>query len=102
MEAMIRGYREYKNIWMNPVIEEQLSCKWEIGNAHDTHAVAICKTIDGELKTVEDVPRRFFDLFNFCKRWLNPMHCHRESSILLRFAAGRVGNPLYFGVYITR
>ena len=58
MEAMIRGYHEYKNIWMNPVIEEQLSYEREIGNAHDTHAVAIRKTIDGEIKTVGHVPRR--------------------------------------------
>ena len=43
---------------MIPVIEEQLSCEREIGNAHDTHAVAIRKIIDGELKSVGHVPRR--------------------------------------------
>ena len=40
VEAMIRGY-QYKIVWLNPVIEEELSCKREIGNAHDTHAVAV-------------------------------------------------------------
>lgn len=58
IESMIRGYHEYQSIWLNPVMEEELSCEWEIGNAHDTHAVAIRKTINGEIKTVGHVPRR--------------------------------------------
>ena len=55
MESMIRGY-QYKNTWLSPVIEEellsQLSCKREIGNAYDTHAVAVCNIIYGDIKTV--------------------------------------------------
>ena len=57
VEAVIRGYHECKSIWLDPVMEEELSCEREIGNAHDTHAVAIRKTIDGEVKTVRHVPR---------------------------------------------
>ena len=57
IEAVIRGYHLYKSIWLNPVMEEELSCEREIGNAKDTHAVAICKTIDGEVKTVGHVTR---------------------------------------------
>ena len=53
VEAMIRGYHEYKIIWLNPVIEEELSCKREIGNAHDTHAVAVCNIIDGDVKLLD-------------------------------------------------
>ena len=47
VEAMIRGY-QYKSAWLtlNPVIEEELSCKQEIGNAHDTHALAMRNIID--------------------------------------------------------
>ena len=56
IEAVIRGYLTYKSIWLNPVMEE-LSCEREIGNAQDTHAVAIRKTIDGEVKTVGHVTR---------------------------------------------
>ena len=41
VEAMIRGYHEYKSVWINPIAEEELSCEREIGNAHDTHAVAV-------------------------------------------------------------
>ena len=57
VEAVIHGYHEYKSIWLDPVMEEELSCEREIGNAHDTHAVAICKTVNGEVKTVRHVPR---------------------------------------------
>ena len=52
VEAMIRGYHENKIIWPNPVIEEELSCKREIGNSHDIHAVAVRNIIDGDIKTV--------------------------------------------------
>ena len=55
IEAVIRVYLVYKSIWLNPVMEEELSCEREIGNAQDTHAVAIRKTIDGEVKTVGHV-----------------------------------------------
>ena len=57
VESMIRGYHEYKSIWENPSIDESLICEREIGNCHDTHAVAIKKTIEGDIKTVGHVPR---------------------------------------------
>ena len=56
-EAMICGYHKYKYIWLNPVIEEELLCEREIGNVHDTHAVAVHKTIDRGIKTAGHVPR---------------------------------------------
>ena len=37
---------EYISAWLNPVIKEELSCKREIGNAHDTHALAMRNIID--------------------------------------------------------
>ena len=58
VECMIRGYHEYKSIWENPSIGETLICEREIGNCHDTHAVAIKKTIEGDIKTVGHVPRK--------------------------------------------
>ena len=57
VEAMICGY-QYKSAWLNPVIEEELSCKWEIGNAHDTHALAMCNIIDKDIKPFGRVPRK--------------------------------------------
>ena len=58
VEAMIHGYHEYKSVWINTVVEEELSCEREIGNAHDTLAVAVRKIIDGDMKTFGHVPRR--------------------------------------------
>ena len=48
IESMIRGHHEYKHVWENPSEDDELVCEREIGNAHDTHAVAIRKDIDGE------------------------------------------------------
>ena len=58
IESMIRGYHEYKLIWNNPVVEEDLLCECEVGNPHDTHAVAVKKVIDGNLNIVRHIPQR--------------------------------------------
>ena len=55
MEAMICGY-QYKSAWLNPVIEEEISCKREIGNSHDTHAMAVRNIIDEDIEAVGRVP----------------------------------------------
>ena len=39
VEAVIRGYHVYKSIWLNPIMEEELSCEREIRNAQDTHVL---------------------------------------------------------------
>jgi len=36
---MVRGYHEYKVAWYNPLVEEDLLSKCEVGNPHDMHAV---------------------------------------------------------------
>ena len=33
LEALIHGYHVYKSVWLNPIMEEELSCEREIGNA---------------------------------------------------------------------
>ena len=81
MEAMIRGYHKYNSIWTNPVIEEKLSYKQQIGNAHDTHGVAVRKSIDDEIKTVGHVLRRFSSICSIFIRqggsivWTVRGHC---------------------------
>ena len=57
LESMIRGYHEYKSIWSDPTLEEELECKREPGNPHDTHPVAVIKTISGSSVTVGHLPR---------------------------------------------
>ena len=56
IDSEIRGYHEYMSIWENPVCGEVLNCHREPGNAHDTHAVAVKKVIDDDLKVVGHVP----------------------------------------------
>ena len=51
----------YKSAWLNPVTEEELSCKRKIENAHDTHVLAMRNIIDEDIKTfghVQLVPRK--------------------------------------------
>jgi len=46
VEAVICGYHEYKDVWDVPV-GELLQCEREVGNVHDTLAVAIVKDGSG-------------------------------------------------------
>ena len=39
VELMIRGYHEYKTVWENPVLAEELRCMRESGNPCDPAAV---------------------------------------------------------------
>ena len=54
---MIRVYHEYKTIWSDPTLGEELECKRDSGNLHDTHAFAVIKTISGSNVTVGHLPR---------------------------------------------
>ena len=55
---MIRGYHEYKLIWNNPVVGEDLLCECEVGNPRNTYVVAVKKVIDGNLTMVGHILRR--------------------------------------------
>ena len=41
IEAMVRGYHIYKDVW-SAVIDEEFPCKQEDGNRFDPFAVAVC------------------------------------------------------------
>ena len=41
IEAMVRGYHIYKDVW-SAVIDEEFPCKREDGNHFDPFAVAVC------------------------------------------------------------
>ena len=64
VESMVRGYHEYKTVWENPVLGEELRCVREIGNPHDPTAVAIQKEIGGEIVTVGHIPKRISALMS--------------------------------------
>ena len=53
VEAMVRGYHIYKEIWESSV-GEQLICEIEETNRHDSHAVAVVKS----RTVVGHVPRK--------------------------------------------
>ena len=57
LDSSSRGYHEYQSIWPNPTVDDELLTEREVGNPHDTHAVAIKKHISGVLTTVGHVPR---------------------------------------------
>jgi len=48
---VIRGFHIYKVIW-DPVFGEELGTVREVGNPHDTLAVAVVKSLHGERTTV--------------------------------------------------
>ena len=60
MEAMVCGYHTYQSVWDAPT-GETLLCEREVGNVHDTFAVAIKK--DGEV--VGHCPRKISALCSF-------------------------------------
>ena len=43
VEAMVRGYHQYKEIW-DAEVGEKLECQRETGNPHDIFAVAVLKS----------------------------------------------------------
>ena len=40
---MVRGYHEYQLIWGVPAVGEELNCHRELGNSHDSYAMAVKK-----------------------------------------------------------
>ena len=80
IELMIRGYHEYKLIWNDPVVGECLLCEREVGNPHDTHAVAVKKVIDGNLTVVGHVPRRISLVCSIFLRHGGAINCTVDGS----------------------
>ena len=57
--SAVRGFHKYETIW-SPVIGEELPCKSEAHNAHDSFAVAVMKEHD---VVVGHLPRKFSAVF---------------------------------------
>jgi len=53
---MICGFHEYKVVWYNPLVGEDLLSKYEVGNPHDTHVPI--KIIDGNLTLLGNILQR--------------------------------------------
>ena len=74
LESMIRGYHEYKSIWSDPTLGEELEYKREPGNPHDTHAVAVIKMISGSNVTAGHLPRAISPI---CSIFIRRLHITR-------------------------
>jgi len=61
-DLAIHSYHIYKDIWLSPVVEEQLQCEWNVGNSHDLMSVTVKKQIDGENAIIGCVPRQISPL----------------------------------------
>ena len=74
VESMIRGYHEYIRIWESPSPTDNLFCQREIGNPHNTHAVAVKGNVtgdDGTTTIVGHVPRKLSAIFIRCGGTIN-------------------------------
>ena len=70
MEAMIRGYHVYRDVW-SAVVDEELACKRELFNASDPFAVAVVKGAT----TVGHVPKKISTICSLFLRRNGTIRC---------------------------
>ena len=80
IEAMVRGYHTYKDVW-SAVIDEEFPCKREDGNRFDPFAVAVC---NGDI-VIGHVPRKILSVCSLYIRRGGEIHCRVTGS--RRFSA---------------
>ena len=80
INSVVRGHHIYKDIW-TPEIGEELTCRREVGNIHDLHAVAVLRGSD----VVGHVPRTISTPCNVFIRKGGVISCiisgHRQYSV---------------------
>ena len=75
IEAMVRGYHIYKDVW-SAVIDEESPCKREGGNGFDPFAVAVCN-VD---LVIGHVPRKISSVCSLYIRRRGEIHCRVTDS----------------------
>lgn len=84
VSSVIHGYHQYRTVWESPADGEVLRCEREVGNSHDTYAVAIKKLIDGNYVVVGHVPRKISFICSIFIRRGGTIRCtvngHRQYS----------------------
>ena len=80
IEAMVRGYHIYKDVW-SAVIDEEFPCKREDGNRFDPFTVAVC---NGDI-VIGHVPRKISSVRSLYIRRGGEIHCRVTGS--RRFSA---------------
>ena len=77
VDAMVRGYHEYKEIW-EAEDGEVLRCQREAGNRHDLYAVATVKND----AVVGHVPRKISSLYSISfDVGIDNLHCYQEMQV---------------------
>ena len=96
VEAMIRGYHVYKNIWSS-VLDEELPCQKETGNTSDPFAVGVLK--DGVI--VGHVARKISSICSlfFTKERIDYLPCFLTQKILGRFTSRGSENSMYDDIH---
>ena len=77
VEAMVRGYHQYKDIW-EAEFGERLECQREIGNPHDIFAVAVMKA---EV-VVGHIPMKISSICSLFIRRGGAIHCAVVPSVV--------------------
>ena len=94
MEATIRGYHVYRDIW-EAAVGEVLLCKREPDNRKDRYAVATTRAG----VTVGHVPKKISSVLPVsATRWSNSLSSYSQQALLRRFASRRIGNPVHANV----
>ena len=75
VNSMVCGYHEYKDIWPDPIVGEEVPCEQEVSNPHDPFGVSIKKTIGGEHKIVGHVLQRISPLCSVFIRQSGNIKC---------------------------
>ena len=90
VDAMIRGYHCYQEIWQ-AVIGEELQTKREVGNIHDLYAVAVIRSG----VTVGHIPRNILSAGSLFLRHGGSISC---MTIFCRFKARRTRNIMHISL----
>ena len=90
VQAMIRGYHVYKAIWEATIDGELLLCEIEVGNIHDTFAVAVKKS--GVI--VGHCPRKISSVCSIFIRRGGSIHCQVTGN--RQFSGDRLGGTVRF------
>ena len=69
---MVKGYHGYKSTQKNSSEDDELR---KVQKTHDTHAVAIKKSIVKECHTVEDIPRKSSSVYSIFVRCDGTIYC---------------------------
>ena len=75
MEAMIRGYHVYRDVW-SAVVDEELACKREPFNASDLFAVAVVKSAT----TAGHIPKKILTICSLFLRRNGTIWCRVTGS----------------------